>query len=187
MKLDASNHDPSTVERRVLALALAALGALLAVLIWFRPASLLVIGCISGLAWCASMLFNREEPIRQWRGVWIPLVVGGLYAMTQLVESRAVIAIAAGVALAVIGITVWFRERFGSRFYQAWSLLFLPLAWSVSTLLLILVYYAVLTPIGLALRMAGRDPLHRKFDRDSASYWVRRDETANAERYFRQF
>jgi hypothetical protein len=67
-------------------------------------------------------------------------------------------------------------------------LLFVPLAWTVSTLLLVLIYYVVLTPIAVASRLLGRDPLQRKFDRDAPSYWVKRDETlAESGSYFRQF
>jgi hypothetical protein len=134
------------------------------------------------------MLFNRDETRgRQWKAIIIPLIAGSLYAAARYLESSAPIAIAAAVALVVLGIFVWFRDSFGSRFYRTWSLLFLPLAWSISTLLLVLVYYGVLTPIGLALRTLGRDPMHREFDRDATSYWVKRDEVVGPERYFRQF
>jgi hypothetical protein len=64
--------------------------------------------------------------------------------------------------------------------------MFLPLAWTVSTVLLILVYYLVLTPIGLALRLAGRDRMGRRFDSDRTTYWVKRNES-DPSRYFRQF
>ena len=32
-------------------------------------------------------------------------------------------------------------------------------------------YYLMVTPIGLIMRLIGRDPLHRKFDKKSESYW----------------
>jgi hypothetical protein len=98
------------------------------------------------------------------------------------------VAIAVAGALTLLGVVVWLRGTFGNRFYRTWLLLFVPLAWSVSTLLLVLVFFVVLTPIGVAFRLLGRDPLKRKFDRNAPSYWVKREETATeASSYFRQF
>jgi hypothetical protein len=184
-----SKREPSSKERKALGVALCALGCVFALMIWFQPASLMLISCVSGLAWCAAMLFNKDEPLgQQWKGIMIPVIAGLAYAAVRYVASPATIAVAAAVALTVLGVVVWLHHSFGNRFYETWSLLFLPLAWSVSSLLLVLVYYGVLTPIGLVLRLVGRDPLHREFDRSAASYWVKRDEMAvDPDRYFCQF
>jgi hypothetical protein len=37
-----------------------------------------------------------------------------------------------------------------------------------------LVFYAVVTPMGVAMRLAGRDPMRRRFDRAADSYWIDR-------------
>jgi hypothetical protein len=188
MTLVAATRDPSSRDRKALALALCALGGVVALMILLKPAGLLVITVASAVAWCASMLFNDDEPrSRQWMGVIVPLVSGLVYAAARYATQPAAVAIAAAAALVVLGIVVWFHPDFGNRFYKTWSLLFLPLAWSVSTLLLVLVYFGVLTPIGLVLRMLGRDPMHREFNRDATSYWVKRDEAVDSDRYFRQF
>jgi len=57
----------------------------------------------------------------------------------------------------------------------------------VSHLVMAIIFYGVLTPIGLAMRLGGRDPLHRKFDRAAGSYWVDRRRPADVKRYFKQF
>ncbi len=36
-------------------------------------------------------------------------------------------------------------------------------------------FYLVITPVGLIMRLFGRDPLHRRYDRNARSYWVRVD------------
>lgn len=38
-----------------------------------------------------------------------------------------------------------------------------------------LVFFLVVTPIGLVMRVMGKDPLHLRIDRDTASYWISRD------------
>jgi hypothetical protein len=57
----------------------------------------------------------------------------------------------------------------------------------VSHLLLLVVYYLVLTPIGLLMRLIGYDPLQRRFDRSAQSYWTPHDPAADDARYFKQF
>ena len=57
--------------------------------------------------------------------------------------------------------------------YIAWMSLALVLGLIVSTLLLTLFYYLVVTPIGLAARLCGKDFLERKFS-DAPSYWLLR-------------
>jgi hypothetical protein len=71
--------------------------------------------------------------------------------------------------------------------YVVLSLLGAPIGFVVSYVILAIIYYGILTPIGLVMRLVGRDPLHRKFDRSAGTYWVRRPQAADARRYFRQF
>ena len=61
-----------------------------------------------------------------------------------------------------------------------------PVGLLVSTLLLGLIYFGVLTPIGLWLRLRGRDPLDKRIDRSARSYWQKRTPT-KLERYFDQY
>jgi hypothetical protein len=55
---------------------------------------------------------------------------------------------------------------------QAWMRLGALLHVVVSPVLLGLFFYTVVTPIGLWMRLIGKDPLHLK--RGAASYWVER-------------
>jgi hypothetical protein len=61
-----------------------------------------------------------------------------------------------------------------------------PIGIVVSFVVLALVYYLVLTPVGLIMRLLGNDPLSRKFEPDSESYWTPRDRTKPVESYFDQ-
>jgi hypothetical protein len=62
-----------------------------------------------------------------------------------------------------------------------------PIGLVVSYLILAVVYYMVLTPIGFVLRLKGQDPLRRRFDRNAKSYWTPRRQEEDSERYFKQF
>lgn len=71
--------------------------------------------------------------------------------------------------------------------YLAVSYATFPIGWGVSHFILALVYYLVLFPIGLILRLKGYDPMHRRFDRSAKSYWTPREREEGTERHFKQF
>lgn len=62
-----------------------------------------------------------------------------------------------------------------------------PIGWVVSHLTMIVLYHGVITPIALAFRLLGRDPLARKFDRGAATYWEPYDPDRGIDRYLKQF
>ncbi|MEM7351311.1 MAG: SxtJ family membrane protein [Acidobacteriota bacterium] len=88
-----------------------------------------------------------------------------------------------------VGLTALFYAVRGLRLpmYLVWMRAVYPIGWLVSHLLLGIVYYLVITPIGLLLRLFGRDPLERRINRAVESYWSRHDPAARKERYFHQF
>ena len=63
--------------------------------------------------------------------------------------------------------------------YLGWMMLALVLGLVVSTILLTIFFYLVITPMGLVARRAGKDFLSLKLDPAQASYWIRREQSAN--------
>lgn len=62
------------------------------------------------------------------------------------------------------------------------------LGWFNTRLILIVMFYALFTPIGLLLRILGKDLLNRKIDPDAPSYWIAREEEEfDPTRYEKQF
>jgi hypothetical protein len=75
-------------------------------------------------------------------------------------------------------------ERLGTP-YRVWMAFALALSRVTTPLFMGVVYFVVLTPIGLVLRLVGRRPL-RRFPR-GASAWVRRKDGARRSDLRRQF
>jgi protein-S-isoprenylcysteine O-methyltransferase Ste14 len=71
--------------------------------------------------------------------------------------------------------------------YVGWICAFYPLGWLLSHVALAVVYYVVLTPIGLVRRLVGGDPLRRRFDRDADTYWIERAKPPDKASYLRPF
>ena len=69
------------------------------------------------------------------------------------------------------------------KLYTFWMWLALILGWLISRLLLIVLFFLVITPIGLIMRLMGKSPLEMKYHK--SSYWILRErKPANYEKLY---
>jgi hypothetical protein len=114
-----------------------------------------------------------------WRSslLGIPLAPGAARTTTVVLASLAalcsVLAVAAPRALLPL--------------YVGLTLLTLPIGFVVSHVLLAVVYFGLLTPVGWLLRLLKRDPLARGFRPDLTTYWIPEETTRDPRRYLRQY
>ena len=73
--------------------------------------------------------------------------------------------------------------------YSSWLAFSVILGYFVSRILLTIIFFLVITPMGLIFRVIGKDPMERKLDRKAISYWNKKEQEANPsiERYEKQF
>lgn len=71
--------------------------------------------------------------------------------------------------------------------YLIWSYALYPIGYVITLVLMGAVFYLVITPTGLLMRLFGRDPLSRKLQPEAKSHWIKRKEDASLGRYFRQW
>ena len=73
-------------------------------------------------------------------------------------------------------------------FYLFWMIFAVVLGWFTTRLILSLLYYMILTPIGLVLRIISKDLLELKKEVNNGSYWNKRDRRAEInQNYEKQF
>ncbi|HPA79564.1 MAG TPA: SxtJ family membrane protein [Thermoanaerobaculales bacterium] len=138
----------------------------------------------------AVIEINRNptpKELNQFGFIWLGfLALFGAIARFKL--GAPTFALVLWVAAVVVPVAGWLvppvmRAVFVGMSYAAW-----PIGFVVSHVVLALVYYLVLTPIGLLMRIFGYDPMTRRFDDQASSYWVARDQSeTQPKRYFRQF
>jgi len=56
--------------------------------------------------------------------------------------------------------------------YRTWIRVALQIGHVVNSVILAIVYFLVITPMGVVMRMMGKDPMRRKLDRNVDSYRV---------------
>ena len=57
----------------------------------------------------------------------------------------------------------------------------------IVSVLLSVVFFIVITPIGVIMRIFGKDELDRKIDRDKESYWIDRAQEDDSSRFEKQY
>jgi hypothetical protein len=70
--------------------------------------------------------------------------------------------------------------------FIAATLLTMPIGMVLGELLLLVMYFAIFTPVAVLFRLLGRDALQRRFEPAAPSYWAPKTQPANAQQYFRQ-
>ena len=96
-----------------------------------------------------------------------------IIALWPLLSRGSIQPIALGIALAFLAVSLiapaWLAPlnrlwlKFGELLHRI-----------TSPIILGIMFFGVITPVGWLMRLAGKDLLRMKFDRDAPSYWVRR-------------
>jgi hypothetical protein len=124
------------------------------------------------------------KKLRQFSAI-LCLVGAAFAARTALRAGSAFPVVWCGViAVGVLGIA-W--PALARPVYKVLLAVSLPIGWVMSHVLLLTVFYLVVTPIGLIMRLFGYDPLKRRFDPSAKTYFTRRERPPGLDRYFKQF
>ncbi len=118
------------------------------------------------------------------------LTVGTVLLIVAIVlyltgKSSSVIFGGAGVLLILFGLIL---PNILKPLNKIWMTLAVVLGWFMSRLILFILFYIVITPIGLFLRIAGKDFLNLRTDKNSDSYWQKSEKRVKEKLdYERQF
>lgn len=122
--------------------------------------------------------------LRSFALIWFPAFCGlvGFLLYRHLGATPAYVAWAAGAAISVVGLLVpaFMRLVFVGLMYVTF-----PVGFVVAHVLLAAIYYLVVTPVALLMRLLRYDPMGRRGARDT--YWSTRTGERPRKRYFRQF
>ena len=128
---------------------------------------------------------NRE--LRQFAGIWFPafwLIAGFLVGFRT---GWWILVVPAWLLMAAIGTIGLLRPQLVRPIFVGWMVAAWPIGWVVSHLMLAGVYYLLITPLGLVMRLCGRDKLQLRRETQSTTFWTPRTPAPPASRYFRQF
>lgn len=89
------------------------------------------------------------------------------------------------IAAAVFGVLAFAAPAVLAPLNKVWFKFGLLLHVVMTPLILGMLFFVFVTPIGLLMRMTGKDPLRRRFEPTSKSYWIVRDPPGPAPETFK--
>jgi hypothetical protein len=138
------------------------------------------------MQWSDLPLNPPPRTLRQF-AVLLMLCLGGMAVWQYTAHARLELATVLGVMAVVVGPLGLSCPRALRPVFIAWLTLAFPIGWTVSHVILTLLFWAVITPMAVASRLAGRDVLKLRRRRHVPTYWTPRERPAGVRSYFRQF
>jgi len=137
----------------------------------------------------AIVRFNRTPTQRElnWFAlIWLAFfgVLGAALRFAYDAPTASSIVWGVAVAVPVLGLLA---PPFLRLVYLGFTALVFPIGWTISHVLMGAIYYGVVTPTGLVLRLLGRDPLVKNVDPAASTYWTPRQSASKSDAYFRQY
>jgi len=107
------------------------------------------------------------------RFAWLMAVVFLIIASWQYFSGVAAddLLIWAGLAVVFLLLSFFPASNVLKQLHKAWMTLAFILGWFVSRFLLTLIFYLIMTPIGLLARLFGKELLDKKFPGEKTSFW----------------
>ncbi len=138
------------------------------------------------MLWADLPRHPSSRTLREFAGLWL-VFFGGLAYWHGLHHDRLALAwLLAGLALALgpLGM-VW--PQTVRPIFVGWSMLSFPIGWLVSQLTLALLFYLLITPLGVCFRLFRRNVLALRPNPDTASFWEEKVSAHDPRSYLRQF
>ena len=138
------------------------------------------------MQWSDIQFNPTTKTLRQFAGLWL-VFFGGLGLWEALGRGHTTLGAGLGglgVAGGVLGLA---QPGLLRPIYVAWMVLAFPIGWTVSLLILAVMYYGLFTPIALVFKLIGRDPLERTRRPGLETYWTPKATPTDPRRYFKQF
>jgi Saxitoxin biosynthesis operon protein SxtJ len=126
------------------------------------------------------------KTLRQFGGIWL-VFFGGWGVYQGLMRGHATAGLILVVAALAVGLLGLIRPAAVRLIYVGWMVLAFPIGWTVSFLILTMVFFGLFAPIGLIFRLIGRDALARTRRPDAPTYWMPKPAPTNLRSYFHQF
>jgi hypothetical protein len=127
-----------------------------------------------------------SRTLRQFAGLWLGFFLA-LAAWQGFRHERWALAVALALLALTAGPLGLLWPRLIRPVYVTWMVLAFPIGWLVTHLVLIGLFYGLMTPVGWVMRLTGRDLLALRRPAGRESYWTLRHPVTETRRYFRQF
>lgn len=137
------------------------------------------------MRWSELPLKPSSRMLRQFAGLWI--LFFGFLAWQAAGRGATTRAEILGVLATTVGPLGLLWPALMRPIFVVWLVLAFPIGWIVSRVLLLVLFFCVIYPMGVIFRLMGRDALQLRREPERSSYWMPKPEPKGLATYFRQF
>ena len=138
------------------------------------------------MRWSDIQFDPPRRTLRQFAWLWLGFF-GGMALWQTLVRAHVALGLTLAALALIVGSLGSARPETVRLIYVGWMVLAFPIGWTVSQVMLALIFFGLFMPFGLVFRLIGRDPLQRTRRSDRESYWEPKPTPTDLKRYFKQF
>jgi hypothetical protein len=138
------------------------------------------------MQWSDLPLNPSNRTLRQFAGLWI-LFMGGSAIWQYAAHARTELALVLAILALTVGPAGLAFPRVLRPLFVTWLALAFPIGWAVSRIVLMILFWGVITPVAVIGRLFGRDVLKLRRQRQATTYWTPKERPGDVGSYFRQF
>jgi hypothetical protein len=138
------------------------------------------------MKWSDLPLHPTARVLRQFAAAWLVFFLcAGAHQWLGRARPQAGLVLA--VLALLVGVLGLVRPTAVRWLFLAATVAAFPIGWVLSQVMLVLMFYGVITPVALIFRVIGRDALHRRCPPAEVSLWVSKPSPSDVSRYFKQY
>jgi hypothetical protein len=127
-----------------------------------------------------------QKALRQFAAAWL-IFFSVIGAHQYLNRGHHGVGLSIGIMAVVFGMIGLSKPAALRWLFVTWMVLAFPIGWVVSQVMLLLMFYGIVTPVALVFRLRGRDLLGRKRASNRATWWTPKPSPQDVRSYFRQY
>ena len=126
------------------------------------------------------------KALRQFAAAWLVFFLAfGAHAYFKRAHHE--FGLTLGIAAVVVGSVGLIRPLAVRRIFVGWMVAAFPIGWLISQVMLLLMFYGIITPVALILRLRGRDALYLRRRQNASSFWLPKQTPTDVRSYLRQY
>src|SRR5881394_976944 len=122
------------------------------------------------MKWSDVPFQPTEKALRQFAAGWLVFFLS-FGAHQYLARGHHQLGLAFGLLAVFVGWLGLVRPATVRWLFVGWMVLAFPIGWLMSQLMLLTMFYIIITPVALFLRLRGRDLLSRRPTSGAVSFW----------------
>jgi len=138
------------------------------------------------MRWSDIPFAPSSRTLRQFAGLWLAFF-GAIACWQAFTSGNSILIFGLAVLAVAIGVPGLIKPLWIRPIYVGWMVLTFPIGWTISHILLAIIYYGVFTPIGLVFKLMGRDALRLLPRPNETTYWVPKCMPVDVRSYFKSF